>query len=188
MRRHWPLLLSFVLVCMALPAMAQTAPNSGMNMSWSALDPGDDWAAQVLKSLFPVIGTSSGPSIGSATSVIGLIVSQLTGFVAAIAMTWLCYATIMQIHRGAETARLLSSNMTSMFVVRLGFAAIMMYPLSSGFGAGQAAVVQASMWGIGATGTRWSTPWRRSGTETRPGWCWAGRRCSPLFRWPMRPS
>ncbi|MDJ0390677.1 DotA/TraY family protein [Roseomonas sp. E05] len=118
-------------------------------MSWSALDPGDDWAAQVLKSLFPVIGTSSGPSIGSATSVIGLIVSQLTGFVAAIAMTWLCYATIMQIHRGAETARLLSSNMTSMFVVRLGFAAIMMYPLSSGFGAGQAAVVQASMWGIG---------------------------------------
>ncbi|USQ74278.1 DotA/TraY family protein (plasmid) [Roseomonas mucosa] len=129
--------------------MAQTAPNSGMNMSWSALDPGDDWAAQVLKSLFPVIGTSSGPSIGSATSVIGLIVSQLTGFVAAIAMTWLCYATIMQIHRGAETARLLSSNMTSMFVVRLGFAAIMMYPLSSGFGAGQAAVVQASMWGIG---------------------------------------
>ncbi|PZP41453.1 MAG: hypothetical protein DI601_21190 [Azospirillum brasilense] len=149
MRRHWPLLLSFVLVCMALPAMAQTAPNSGMNMSWSALDPGDDWAAQVLKSLFPVIGTSSGPSIGSATSVIGLIVSQLTGFVAAIAMTWLCYATIMQIHRGAETARLLSSNMTSMFVVRLGFAAIMMYPLSSGFGAGQAAVVQASMWGIG---------------------------------------
>jgi conjugal transfer/type IV secretion protein DotA/TraY len=134
---------------MALPAMAQTAPNSGMNMSWSALDPGDDWAAQVIKSIFPVIGTSSGPSIGSATSVIGLIVSQLTGFVAAIAMTWLCYATIMQIHRGAETARLLSSNMTSMFVVRLGFAAIMMYPLSSGFGAGQAAVVQAAMWGIG---------------------------------------
>ncbi len=149
MRRPWPLLLSFALVCLALPAMAQTAPSSGMNMSWSALDPGDDWAAQVLKSLFPVIGTSSGPSIGSATSVIGLIISQLTGFVAAIAMTWLCYATIMQIHRGAETARLLSSNMTSMFVVRLGFAAIMMYPLSSGFGAGQAAVVQASLWGIG---------------------------------------
>ncbi|UZO94733.1 DotA protein (plasmid) [Roseomonas mucosa] len=149
MRRPRLLLLSLALVLLAVPAMAQTTPSSGMNMSWSALDPGDDWAAQVLKSLFPVIGTSSGPSIGGATSVIGLIISQLTGFVAAIAMTWLCYSTIMQIHRGAETARLLSSNMTSMFMVRLGFAAIMMYPLSSGFSAGQAAVVQASMWGIG---------------------------------------
>ncbi|WP_145144292.1 DotA/TraY family protein [Roseomonas gilardii] len=149
MRRPWPLILSLTLVLLAVPAMAQTTTNSGMNMSWSALDPGDDWAAQVLKSLFPVIGTSTGPSIGGATSVIGLIISQLTGFVAAIAMTWLCYSTIMQIHRGAETARLLSSNMTSMFMVRLGFAAIMMYPLSSGFSAGQAAVVQASMWGIG---------------------------------------
>lgn len=149
MRRPRLLLLSLALVLLAVPAMAQTTPSSGMNMSWSALDPGDDWAAQVLKSLFPVIGTSTGPSIGGATSVIGLIISQLTGFVAAIAMTWLCYSTIMQIHRGAETARLLSSNMTSMFMVRLGFAAIMMYPLSSGFSAGQAAVVQASMWGIG---------------------------------------
>ncbi|RYF07938.1 MAG: hypothetical protein EOO40_08120, partial [Deltaproteobacteria bacterium] len=147
MRRFWPLTLSLFLVLLAVPAMADTTVSSGMNINWSALDPGDDWAAQVIKSIFPISAGST--SIGAASSVIGLLVSQMTGFVAAIAMTWLCYATIMQIHRGAETSRLLSSNMTSMFVVRLGFAAVMMYPLSSGFSAGQSAVVQASMWGVG---------------------------------------
>jgi conjugal transfer/type IV secretion protein DotA/TraY len=146
MRRFWPLTLSLVLVLLAVPAMAQT-PSSGMNINWSALDPGDDWAAQIIKAVFPVSGSST--SLGATSSVIGLLVSQVTGFVAAIAMAWLCYATLMQIHRGAETARLLSSNMTSMFIVRLGFAAVMMYPLSSGFSAGQSAVVQAAMWGVG---------------------------------------
>ena len=147
MHRCWPLTLSLFLVLLAMPAMADTTVSSGMNINWSALDPGDDWAAQVIKSIFPISAGST--SVGAASSVIGLLVSQVTGFVAAIAMTWLCYATIMQIHRGAETSRLLSSNMTSMFVVRLGFAAVMMYPLSSGFSAGQSAVVQASMWGVG---------------------------------------
>ena len=36
-----------------------------------------------------------------------------------------------------------------MFLVRIGFAAIMMFPLTSGFSTGQAAVVQAAAWGIG---------------------------------------
>ena len=51
------------------------------------------------------------------TTVIGQMIGQLTGFVAAIAMAFLCYSTIMQIHRGAETARLLGDNMTGMFIV-----------------------------------------------------------------------
>lgn len=147
MARYKILTLSVALALLASQALAQSSASSGMTMSWSALDPGNDWAAQVIKSVFPVLGNS--PTIGTASTVIGLLVSQVTGFVAAIAMTWLCYGTIMQIHRGAETSRLLSSNMSSMFVVRIGFAAVMMYPLSSGFSAGQSAVVQAAMWGVG---------------------------------------
>ncbi len=147
MRRFTTLSLGFLLVLLALPAMAQTTSTSGANVAWSSLDPGNDWAAQVIKSLFPVLGNS--PSMGAGSTVIGLLVSQITGFVAAIALTWLCYGTIMQIHRGAETSRLLSSNMSSMFVVRIGMAAVLMYPLSSGFSAGQSAVVQAAMWGVG---------------------------------------
>ena len=39
--------------------------------------------------------------------------------------------------------------MTSMAAVRIGFAAIMMFPLQSGFSVGQAAVMQVAGWGIG---------------------------------------
>ena len=39
--------------------------------------------------------------------------------------------------------------MTTLAVVRIGFAAIMMFPLASGFSVGQAAVIQAAGWGIG---------------------------------------
>jgi conjugal transfer/type IV secretion protein DotA/TraY len=78
------------------------------------------------------------------------MIGQLTGFVTAIAMAYLSYSTIMQMHHGAETSRLLGNNMTSMFIVRLGFAAIMMFPVPSlGFSVGQAAVVKISLWGVG---------------------------------------
>ena len=162
MRRFRSALVALFLLATltAAPAFAQApSAGNGYNLSWSALDPGNDWSAQVIGSVFPVTSvtgqtTSSGAtamygSIGAEATVIGQMVGQLTGFVAAIAMAWLCYAVIMQIVRGAETARLLSSGMSTMFAVRLGFAAIMMFPLSSGFGAGQAAVVQGALWGIG---------------------------------------
>ena len=162
MRRFWsaPLALLLLSLLAAGPALAQ-APNAGngYNLSWSALDPGNDWSAQVIESVFPVASatgqtaqsgaTAMYGSIGAEATVIGQMVGQLTGFVAAIAMAWLCYAVIMQIHRGAETARLLSSGMTTMFLVRLGFAAVMMFPLASGFGTGQVAVVQGALWSIG---------------------------------------
>ena len=64
-------------------------------------------------------------------------------------MTFLCYLTIINIHRVLETATLLTNSMTSLAVVRIGFAAIMMFPLASGFSVGQAAVIEAAGWGIG---------------------------------------
>jgi conjugal transfer/type IV secretion protein DotA/TraY len=44
MRRSWSGLLILLLVCAALPAQAQTA---------IALDPGNDWAATIIKNVFP---------------------------------------------------------------------------------------------------------------------------------------
>ncbi|WP_158803492.1 DotA/TraY family protein [Acidisoma sp. L85] len=149
MRRPWLILLVMLLSAVALPAFAQTtATNGGFNLSWSALDPGNDWAATVIQNVFPISGTNGVSP--TQTTVIGQMIGQLTGFVAAIAMAFLCYSTIMQIHRGAETSRLLGNNMTGMFIVRLGFAAIMMFPVPTlGFSVGQAAVVKMSLWGIG---------------------------------------
>jgi conjugal transfer/type IV secretion protein DotA/TraY len=149
MRRSWPAVLVLLLTIVAVPAFAQTtATNSGFNLSWSALDPGNDWAATVIQNVFPISGTNGVSP--TQTTVIGQMIGQLTGFVAAIAMAFLCYSTIMQIHRGAETSRLLGNNMTGMFIVRLGFAAIMMFPVPTlGFSVGQAAVVKMSLWGVG---------------------------------------
>jgi hypothetical protein len=113
------------------PAFAQTTGNTTnpYNVSWSALNPGTDWAAQVLQSLFPISGINGagGTSTGNEATVIGQIVGQLTGFVAAIAAAFVSYITVINIHRAAETSRLLGTGQTWMFVVRTGFAGIMMF-------------------------------------------------------------
>ena len=132
-----PLLFALALALLCLSADAAfaqaAAPSpSTFDISWTALDPGNDWTWQMLQSVFPISG-SPPTSTGAEATVIGTIVGQLTGFVLAIAMVFVCYLTIMNIHRVAETTNLLSHGMTSMFLVRIGFAAIMMFPLTSGF-------------------------------------------------------
>ena len=153
MRNSWIIPLAAVLAVAALvePALAQTAPTNPYNVSWSALSPGNDWAAQVIQSLFPVTGTtvSPGTSPGQETTVIQQIVGQFTGFVGAIACAFVAYTTIMNIHRAAESSRILGQGQSWMFVVRVGFAGIMMFPLGGGFSAGQAMVMQAAMFGVG---------------------------------------
>ena len=139
--------LSLLLAAIAGPAFAQST--SPYDVSWSALDPGNDWAAQVLRSLFPIPGGTPGTSTGNEATVIGQIVGQFTGFVAAIAAAFVSYITIINIHRAAETSRILGTGQSWMFVVRVGFAGIMMFPLGGGFSAGQALVLQAAMTGIG---------------------------------------
>jgi conjugal transfer/type IV secretion protein DotA/TraY len=140
-------LLSLFLLAIAGPAFAQTT--NPYDVSWSALDPGNDWAAQVLRSIFPIPGGTPGTSTGNEATVIGQIVGQFTGFVAAIAAAFVSYITIINIHRAAETSRILATGQSSMFVVRIGFAGIMMFPLGGGFSAGQALVLQAAMAGVG---------------------------------------
>jgi len=147
MRTPWIILLSLSFLAIAGPASAQgTNP---YDVSWSALDPGNDWAAQVLRSIFPIPGGTPGTSTGNEATVIGQIVGQFTGFVAAIAAAFVAYTTIINIHRAAETSRILGSGQSWMFVVRVGFAGIMMFPLGGGFSAGQALVLQGAMVGVG---------------------------------------
>ena len=155
MRRPWigPLVLLVAVAALAGPAIAQTpsGANNPYNVSWAALNPGNDWAAQVIQSLFPITGTTASPgtSPGTETSVIQQIVGQFTGFVGAIACAFVAYITIMNIHRAAESSRILGQGQSWMFVVRVGFAGIMMFPLGGGFSAGQALVMQGAMAGIG---------------------------------------
>jgi len=47
MRILWIISLPLLLLAIAGPALAQTT--NPYDVSWSALDPGNDWAAQVLR-------------------------------------------------------------------------------------------------------------------------------------------
>jgi len=147
MRTPWLALITLALAAIAGPAFAQ-APNP-YNVSWAALDPGTDWAAQVIRSIFPIPGGTPGTSTGNEANVIQLIVGQFTGFVAAIACAFVSYIVIMNIHRAAEAGRILGTNQSWMFVMRLGFAGVMMFPLGGGFSAGQVLVMQGAMVGVG---------------------------------------
>ena len=56
------LALGLLILCAgAAGAQTQTSP---FDISWSALDPGDDWSWQMLQSVFPINGqppTNTGP-------------------------------------------------------------------------------------------------------------------------------
>lgn len=147
MRATKLLLLSLGLAAIAGPAFAQAT--NPYNVSWAALDPGNDWAAQVLRSLFPIPGGAPGSSTGAEATVIQQIVGQFTGFVAAIACAFVCYNAVMSIHRAAESAQILGQGQSWMFVVRVGFAGIMMFPLGGGFSAGQELVMRSALLGVG---------------------------------------
>ncbi len=142
-----PVLLALIMI--AQPGLAAAPAN--YNVQWSSLQPGTDWAAQIINDLFPVLsntGLTAAPPQNEST-VIGEIVGEMTGFVAAITMVFVCYSSLMHVYRGAETSRLLGSNQTGITVLRIGFAVVMMFPLPSGFSSGQALVVQTAMWGTG---------------------------------------
>jgi hypothetical protein len=115
--------LAVALLCLSADAaFAQAAAPSPstFDISWSALDPGNDWTWQMLQSVFPVNGTPP-TATGTAATVIGTLLGQITGLVMAIAMFFLCYLTIINIHRVAESAQIMTSAMTSMAAVRIGF-------------------------------------------------------------------
>jgi conjugal transfer/type IV secretion protein DotA/TraY len=167
--RHRSLTLTLALVLLFMDAaLAQTSSSttgsSTFNISWSALDPCGDWTWQILQSVFPVSGTPP-TNTGTAATLIGTLLGQITGLVMAIAMFFLCYLTVINIHRVSESAQILTSAMTSMAAVRIGFAAIMMFPLSSGFSVGQAGVMQVAGWGIGMARTLYANAVKAIGPD-----------------------
>jgi hypothetical protein len=91
-RRSLFLALALVLLSMdaALAQTSSTTSSSTFNISWSALDPGDDWTWAMLQSVFPVSGTPP-TNTGTAATLIGTLLGQITGLVMALAMFFLCY-------------------------------------------------------------------------------------------------
>ena len=135
------------LAAMATPAMAAGNP---LDVSWANLTPpATDFSMTVLHSLFPIPGNAAGRGTGNEATAITQIIGQFTGFVAALACAFVCYNVIVNIHRAAESSQILGNGQSWMFVVRTGFAGIMMFPLGNNFSAGQQLVMQGAYWGAG---------------------------------------
>lgn len=148
--------LALTLLSFVHPALAQTptgaAGASSTSVTWTMLDPGNDWAADLIRNLFPMFANADGSAAPqSENSVIGTMLGELTAFVGAVALMFVSYSVIMHIHRGAETSKLLGTNQTTVSVVRLGFAAILMMPIpgGAGFSVGQQLVVRSALAGVG---------------------------------------
>ena len=168
-RTPFPYFIPIALALLFLPGIAYAASGNAYQTTWSSLDPGDDWAAQVLRSIFPTSTSATGlTGIGAENSVIGKMVGQLSGYILALAAAYMAYATILQIHRAAETGRVLSNTTSSWAPIRLVFALVMMFPLASGFSAGQGAVMQVAMWGIGMGRAMYSSAIKAVGPDAMP--------------------
>lgn len=144
------LLLPSLLLCvMAGIATAHAAAPGPGQITWQQLAPGTDWSSQILNELFPLTSGSNPPGLGGEQTAIGIMLGDLNGLVMLIAMAFVAYSTIIEIHRGAETGRVLSEKTSSWSPVRMGFAAIMMIPLATGFSVGQGGIIKIAGWAIG---------------------------------------
>ena len=152
----------------AVGAAAHAQAGNAYQTTWAALDPGDDWAAQVLRSIFPIGSGTALPGIGAENTVIGKMVGQFSGFIIALAAAFMAYTTVVQIHRAAESGNVLSNSTSSWAPVRLAFALSMMFPLPSGFSTGQAAVMQSAMWGIGMARSVYTSAIKAVGPDAVP--------------------
>ena len=95
-----PRLSRLALALALLPLMAGSARAQAANpggIAWAALDPGNDWTAQLIRSLFPIpgmTGATGGNAIGPEATVIGGMLGLLTGAIGVFMVAYLCYGLI----------------------------------------------------------------------------------------------
>ncbi|WP_169802072.1 DotA/TraY family protein [Neokomagataea thailandica] len=109
-------------------------------MSWSNLDPGDDWSWTVLQRIFPISGGET---------VTGTMLKWISVYVLMLAGLWISYASYLQIHKTAENGKIFSAKFNGWVPIRLIFALILMLPVYNGFSCGQQLVLTTAKLSIG---------------------------------------
>ncbi|WP_094756217.1 DotA/TraY family protein [Acetobacter orientalis] len=135
-------LLAALLGGLGLLRAGPTHAASGFeNVSWASLTASDDWSSRVLDSLFPMDGTSE-----TAT---GTLLQWFTSFVALLALFWILYSVLAQIHKTAETGKVFSASFSGWVPVRAVASVIMMLPVLNGFSLGENLIVNFAKASIG---------------------------------------
>ncbi|WP_336764103.1 DotA/TraY family protein [Asaia sp. VD9] len=110
-------------------------------INWASLDPGSDWSATVLDGLFPSSGTTG--------TVIGSLLGYLSALITSLAALYLFYASIMQVHRTAESGKLRSAHYSAWAPVRIPWAFMLLLPVDNGYSLGQDLVLRWARMSLG---------------------------------------
>ncbi|MFT9366902.1 MAG: DotA/TraY family protein [Gluconobacter sp.] len=159
--RFWLMAFVFLAGYLLLSGSAH-ADTTASDVTWSDLAAGDDWTGRVLDSIFPM-GSSSQTTTGT-------MLSYFSAYVMLIVAAWISYATVMQIHRTAESGKIFSASFSGWVPVRVATALIMMSPISTfgGFSTGQDLVLLASKSAIGMARNLQNITIRAVGPEALP--------------------
>ncbi|MCE2576681.1 DotA/TraY family protein [Komagataeibacter sp. FNDCR2] len=91
------------------------------------------------------------PMSGSTQTATGTMLSYFSAYVMLIVAAWISYATVIQIHRTAESGKIFSASFNGWVPVRVAMALIMMSPVTAlgGFSTGQDMILVLSKSAIG---------------------------------------
>lgn len=141
MARQSYVLAAFLGGLVLLHAGPAYAASGFESVSWADLTGGDDWSSRVLDSLFPMDGT--------AQTATGTLLQWFATFVSIMALFWILYSILGQIHKTAETGKVFSASFSGWVPVRAVVAVIMMLPVLNGFSLGQNLIVNFAKASIG---------------------------------------
>ena len=118
-----------------------------MAIDWALLDPGTDLVAEAIRGLFPVgSGTSA---IGGASTVLSSMLGTFSAMGCTVMLAMVLYNVLVKLVHSAERGVIREGQALWWTPMRITLAAVLLFPLPSGYNAGQAVVTQVAVAGVG---------------------------------------
>jgi len=117
------------------------------DVSWTLLDPGTDLVAKAIRGLFPVASGTS--AIGGASTVLSSMLGTFSAIGCAVMLAMAVYGTLVKAVHSAEHGTIRDGQASWWTPMRITLAAVLLFPLPSGYNSGQAVVTQVAIAGVG---------------------------------------
>ena len=118
-----------------------------MAIDWALLDPGTDLVAEAIRGLFPVASGTS--AIGGASTVLSSMLGTFSAISGTVMLAMVLYNVLVKSVHSAENGVIREGQALWWTPMRITLAAVLLFPLPSGYNAGQAVVTQVAVAGVG---------------------------------------
>ena len=118
-----------------------------MAIGWALLDPGTDLVAEAIRGLFPVASGTS--AIGGASTVLSSMLGTFSAMGCTVMLAMVLYNVLVKSVHSAERGVIREGQALWWTPTRITLAAVLLFPLPSGYNAGQAVVTQVAVAGVG---------------------------------------